>query len=234
MIFFVGALVFGRTVCAQTADDLFAKFLSATSGWRDLSFSSAMTTNLMGRTQTMHSRIVLDQSGNSYQEILSGPMRVATVVRGDTLQTKDLETGKIETRVLPGGGKAATLQLDPQSRLYALRQANRFQIESKSDNQTVVHGVPMDASKGRIEVKMGFAHSTGMPIACDLLDSTGHTTAHMDFAWEQHGTFQVMKSMKMTTSPSGKTRGMNLEMEVSGIRVNSGLDPATFRLREGK
>lgn len=230
----VACLGAGLQVQAQTPDEVFSKYLAATSGWQNLSYSTSMTTRMMGRTTTVQSRTALDRSGRSYQGILSGPMRVAMVVRGDTVQSKDLQTGKLETRVVPGGGGTSLQQMDPGARLFAIRQANRFQVESRTVDQTVVHGVPIDPSKGHTEVRITFSNATSLPASCDLLDSAGRATARMEFGWEQHGTVQVMKSMKMTTSPSGKTPGMEMQMEMSSIRVDGGLTPATFQLREGK
>lgn len=221
------------SVHAQNADQVFAKFLNSTSGWKDLSFSTSMNTRMMGKSMAMQSRTAMDRSGHTYQEILTGPMRVATVVRGDTIEVKDLQTGKIETRVVPGGGGAALEQIDPGARLETMRKKNRFQIESRTHDQTVVSGTPLTQIKGYQSVKIAFANATGLPQSCELQDSTGHAIAHMDFSWELHGSVQVMKAMKMVTVPSGKAPGIEIDMAMSSIRVNSGLNPATFKLREG-
>ena len=229
----VGLVLVVASVRAQSADQVFSKFLTATGGWQDLSFATSMTTRMMGKTMTMQSRTAMDRTGRSFQEILSGPMRVATAVRGDTIQSKDLQTGKTESRVVPGGGRAAIEQLDPGTRLAALRRNNRFQVESLTGDQTVVKGTPLAADKGYHAVKIAFANLTGMPQWCELQDSSGRATARMDFGWELHGKVQVMKSMKMVTAPGGKVQGVEIEMVMSAIKVNSGLDPALFRLREG-
>ena len=229
----IATLLCSDFALAQSADQVFSKFLAATSNWQDMSFTTSMNTRMMGKSMAMQSRTAMDRTGRTFQEILSGPMRVATVVRGDTIQTKDLQTGKIETRVIPGGGRAAIDQMDPGARLETLRKSNRFQVESLTNEQTVVKGVPLVPGNGYQSVRIAFANASGMPISCDLLDSLGRSNAHMDFSWELHGSVQVMKQMKMATSPGGKVPGMEIDMTMSSIRVNSGLDPATFKLREG-
>lgn len=218
---------------AQSADQVFARFMTATSGWQDLSFSMSMTTRMMGQNMSMQAKTVMDRSGRSYQEMLNGPMRIATVVRGDTIQTKDLQTGKVETKVLPGGGQAALEQMDPGARLEAIRKKNRFQVESLTADQTVVRGTPYAQDKGYTTVKIAFANETGMPKWCELQDSTSKVIARMEFQWEAHGAVQVMKQMLMTTSPVGKAPPMVLEMSMSSIRVNRGVDPSQFLMKEG-
>lgn len=218
---------------AQSADDVFNKFVTATSGWKTLSFAMGVTTRLSGRTMSMQSRTVLDRSGNTLQEMLSGPVRVATVVRGDTIQTKDLQSGKIETKVIPGSGQNSLQQMDPGARLFAIRKSNRFRIESHTADQIVVRGDPIQDGSGRTAARIVFATATGLPRMCEMLDSTGRSSSRMDFAWERHGVVEVMKSMKLSTTPSGKNPGMDLELQITGIHIDESLDPRIFQLKEG-
>jgi outer membrane lipoprotein-sorting protein len=223
-------LLFAAIVHAQSADDVFKRFLTATSGWKDMSYLTTMTTKMMGQSSSMQSKTVLEKSGRMYQEILGGPMRVATSVSGDTLRSKDLQTGKISMQVLAGTAATVLEQSDPSARLNEIRKSSVFQIFAQNDSQTILQGTPRKAKAGYAGSRIGFRRGSGVPSWCELLDSTGRTMARMDFGWTLVGAVQVLSDLHMVSSPPGSKSSMDMTMQMTQIKLDRGVDPSLYRL----
>jgi outer membrane lipoprotein-sorting protein len=223
-------LLFAAVLHAQSADDVFKRFLATTSGWKDMSYLTTMTTRMMGQSNSMQSKTVVEKSGRMYQEILGGPVRVATSVSGDTLRSKDLQTGKISMQVLPGTAATVLEQSDPSSRLNEIRKASVFQIFAQNDSQTILQGTPRQANAGYTNSRMAFRRSSGVPAWCELLDSAGRTTARLDFGWTQVGAVQVLSNVHMLSSPPGTKSPVDMTMQMTQIKLDRGVDPSLYRL----